>query len=134
METASLVAAVFGFLGGIAGGLLSAYATFYLARRPTKLVPLSEGDGLLFWTGRREASQFVVAGDGTKVLEGLRSIHAAAVSRWGVSTLIGYSDIRGWLEKGAPDQSGKPTIDKASSKNPDGSATRLVDHVFIAHG
>ena len=58
--------------------------------------------------------------------------HRITGARWG-KRIVSYDDIRDWLEAGACGSDGKPTMDRKSARNPDGTPTGLIGFLFAVH-
>lgn len=123
----TLIPSSLGFIGAIIGAICGAYLTDRFANRPTRVLTQSEGEDLEFESGFYSQSSFTVA-KGLSV-QSYAKVHDAAIAQWNDS-VISYDEILEWLRNSAPGPNGKPTIDRRSAKNPKGTATRLVGHVF----
>ena len=125
----SLGPGLLAFLGAVVGAPLGVYLTKYLATRPRRVVSSGEADSH-FASGSNSQANYVVAEKFP--LEYFRPIHEGAQAKWG-EHIVEYEEIEHWLRDGARGPSGKPTINKRSSRNPHATADALIGHVFRRH-
>lgn len=122
-----LIMSASAFFGAILGAICGSCLLNNFATRPARVMSLYKGKELDCVSGFNDQSSYIVTG--TPTVGYFRKIQEAAVTHWEKS-VISYSEILGWLAAGARGPDGKRTIDKKSSKNPEGTASRLVGHVF----